>query len=49
MNLFKISTKLPARILVPKSCKCVLEMLSLEIKPNPFNTQCSLKYRSPGV
>ena len=44
------STKLPARILVPKSSKCipsfhkcVLEILSLEIKPNPYNTHCSLK------
>ena len=50
INLFKKSTKLPARILVPKSSNCipsfhkyVLEILSLEIKPNPFNSPCSLK------
>ena len=50
INLFKKSTKLPTRILVPKSSKCipsfnkrVLEILSLEIKPNPFNTHCSYK------
>ena len=50
INLFKKSTKLPARILVPKSSKCilsfhkcVLEILSLEIKPNPFNKHYSLK------
>ena len=48
--MFKKSTKLPARILVPKSSRCipifhkgVLKMLSLEIKPNPFNMDCSLK------
>ena len=41
INLFKKSTKLPAGILVSKSSKCIpsfhkciLEMLSLEIKPN---------------
>ena len=50
INLFKKSTKLPATILVPKSSKCipsfhkcVLEILSLKIKLNPLNTQCSLK------
>ena len=50
INMFKKSTKLPARLLVPRSSnfipsfhKCVLEILSLEIKPNPFNTHCSLK------
>ena len=49
-SLIKKSTKLPARILVPKSSKCipsfhkcVLAILSLEIKPNPFNTHCYLK------
>ena len=49
-NLYKKATKLPARILLPKSSKYipsfhkyVLEILSLEIKPNPFNTHCSLK------
>ena len=50
INLFKKSTKLPARIVVTKSSKCIpsfhkclLEILSLEIKPNPFNTHSSLK------
>ena len=50
INPFKKSAKLPARILVPKSSKfipsfhkCVLKILSLEIKPNLFNTHGSLK------
>ena len=41
INLFKKSSKLPAKILVSKSSKCipsfhkcVFEILSLEIKPN---------------
>ena len=49
-NLFKKSAKLIARILGPKSSKCIpsfykciLEILSLEIKPNIFNKHCSLK------
>ena len=52
-NLIKKSTKLPARILVPKSSKCipsfhkcVLQILSSETKPNSFNTHCSLKLSS---
>ena len=50
INLLKKSSKLPARILEPKSSKCipsfhkcVYEILSLEIKPNPFNMHCFLK------
>ena len=49
-NLFKKSTKLPDKILVPKSSKCIpsfhiclLEILSLEIKPNSFYTHCSFE------
>ena len=48
--MFKKSRKLRARILVPKSSKYipnfhknVFEILSLEIKPNLFDTHCSLK------
>ena len=50
INQFKKSTKLPARMLVPRSSryipslyKCVLEILSLKIKTNTFNTYWSLK------
>ena len=50
ISLLKKCTKLPTRILVPKSFKCtpyfhkcVLEILSLEIKTNLINTHCSLE------
>ena len=50
INLFEKSTILPAKSFEPQSFKCiphsrkwVIEILSLEIKPNLFNTHCSLK------
>ena len=53
-KLFKKSIKLPARIFVPKSDKCIpsvhicgLEILPLKVKPKLFNTHCFLKVGLP--
>ena len=50
INLFEKLTKLLSKILVPKSCKYilsflkqVLKILSLETKPNLFNTHGPIK------
>ena len=54
--MFKKSTKFPTKIFVPKSSKCippfhkcVHKILSLEIKPDPFNSNYPLNYPSAAV